>query len=650
MATYLNGAASSRAAKGLSSAIGAFTCVVMISGCGQTDSKDFSTPSHEVDRPTRGTEKWMWSNVSDDSYHGVITPLVGLDNTRYLGSDHELTEWVQGWVDRLDSSIRSEHPEKMANTPKPIAKVIKNGSANAFVAPVPVCYNVKVKLKNGTADDDNTADAVYLDARAGEFSSWPAQYKCVDGADGLAGIRSFIAAYNATSTGCQFSVSTAGVLEGSSECLRSDDLGDVVAAKKVVLLQTANYVTVHTGIFPLMSEEALISVIAHELGHYYRAHVAGSMNDFDFFYTLGQNNGTGRPVAEADKKEMGDNAVAASTLLNATDTYTAFEGQKIRPELFMAIGSVIDTVGSSNSGAAACKSAEEFINSDDFASSMGTYPFANASADLTAAYKEFETKAVACLKALKMASASGTINGTSIGYGKFLSFIEKPVWPSWLGRLSASGRNYVGKMNALAAARAGQNAPAGQTLGDVANVLSKKMKDQDDAGENALKQAHNARLGQYTSEQEADEVAAEWVNDIGISPEHVVDAMRRLGKGSTTSLRGFILGETDCEDLWKRKWMDENGAYFFVPIGDYSEVHHSTCYRMFNLDREIAAHSYQTPANNPPLLSSTAWLALQRRAAGLAESLEDEETSDSHEVADFVKKALGSCPYSHSYH
>jgi hypothetical protein len=648
MAANLTGMNSRNVFGGMITAISAAAIIAMAAGCGRTDDAGISTPSHEVDRPTRGTQNWMWSEVSDSNYHSVITPLVGLDNTRYLNSTHELTAWVQGWVDRIDGKIRSEHPQQMANTPKPIAKVIKNGSANAFVAPVPVCYDVKVKIKGGTPNAANTADAVYLDAKAGEFSSWPAQYKCVGGEDDLAEVKSFVSTFNAASTGCKFSVSTAGVLEGNNECVRADDLGDTVAAKQVVLLQTANYVTVHTGIFPLMSEEALIGVIAHELGHYYRAHVTGAASDFDFFYTLGRNNVTVRPVPEADKKEMGDKAVAASTLLNATDTYTAITGQKIRPELFMAVGSVVSAVADLTGAPAACKTANELIDSDDFVKAMGTYPFAEANADMTDSYQDFETKVEACLKALKMSSGD-TLTGTGIGYRKFLSHIESPVWPTWLGRISDSGRRYVAKMNGLALSRAGQTAPNGQTLADVTAALSKKMKSQDDAGEQALKVAHSSQLGQYTSEQEADEVAAEWVNDIGIAPTHMVDAMRRLGKGSTTSLRGFILGESDCEDLWKRDWMDANGSYFFVPIGDYSEVHHSTCYRMFNLDREIAAHDYETPSVNPPLLSSAAWLDLQRKAAGLAESADSEESTGGHDMAPIMKKALETCTYAQSF-
>ncbi len=618
-------------------------------GCGSSPTD--SDLSHDVDQPTRGTQAWNWSEVSDANYHDVITPLVGLDNSLYLDKDHELTVWTQKWVDLFDSKIRTEHPAKLANTPKPNAKVIKQNSANAFVAPVPVCYNVKVKLKSGTPNAANTADSVYLNATEGEFSAWPDQLTCVAASNDKEEIKSYIASFNASSVGCKFSLSSAGVLEGNAKCALNADLAGAIAADKIVIFQTANYITVHTGIFGLMTEEALIAVIAHELGHYYRSHVAGGMKEFDFFYTLGDGNAAARPVPEADKKALGDAAVAGSTLLNATDSYSAVEGQKIRPELFMAIGSTILSACKTDECPDTCKATLTVMKSADFVSDIATYPFASVTPDLKTSYLDFEEKAVACMGDIKMAAVATTMKPESVGYAKFRSFIESPVWPAWLGRISASGKRFVAQQAKLAAIRAGAAAPAGATLNLVAAGISKDLKAQDDDSETALKTAHSRRLGQYTAEQEADEVAAEWVNDIGVSPKHVVDAMRRLGKGSVTSLRGFILSEQDCEALWKRNWLDDAGKYAFIPVGDYSEVHHSSCYRMFNLDREIAAHRYATPAPAAPLLGESGWRKVQEKAASLSVGLPEDGTAVRPEVVALLKQtSMGSCTYSSSFH
>jgi hypothetical protein len=93
--------------------------------------------------------------------------------------------------------------------------------------------------------------------------------------------------------------------------------------------------------------------------------------------------------------------------------------------------------------------------------------------------------------------------------------------------------------------------------------------------------------------------------------------MHSLGEGSSTYLRGFVLGQEDCDRLWKNDWLDQNGEYYFVPVGDYSEVHHSVCYRMFNLDREIKAHRHEAADVNLPAMGGAQWKRLQDTADSL---------------------------------
>ena len=46
-------------------------------------------------------------------------------------------------------------------------------------------------------------------------------------------------------------------------------------------------------------------------------------------------------------------------------------------------------------------------------------------------------------------------------------------------------------------------------------------------------------------------------------------------------------------------WIDPYGKLDFkiLPVGDYSEVHHSRGYRAFNASREIKAHQYASRAS-----------------------------------------------------
>ena len=160
--------------------------------------------------------------------------------------------------------------------PKPMAKVLKESSANAFVAPVPVCYKLDVKVAGGSANASNTVDTVLMDLSTGELSSLPSEITCYDGPTDVATMKSVVEKHNASGQACQYTVNSSNVLVPDSDCARNADIDGVVKAKQVAILQTANWVTVHAGLFPLMTEEEFASVLAHELGHYYRSHITSS--------------------------------------------------------------------------------------------------------------------------------------------------------------------------------------------------------------------------------------------------------------------------------------------------------------------------------------------------------------------------------------
>jgi hypothetical protein len=53
----------------------------------------------------------------------------------------------------------------------------------------------------------------------------------------------------------------------------------------------------------------------------------------------------------------------------------------------------------------------------------------------------------------------------------------------------------------------------------------------------------------------------------------------------------FEFGYEKCLKLYHRKWRGDDGQVL-VPIGDFSDAHHSRCYRIFNATREIEAHDF----------------------------------------------------------
>lgn len=590
--------------------------LAVIQGCSPT-APAASSVKHDLGHPTRTTSGWNWVAATDDQYENAIAPLFGINAADILPSDSKLTQRIQFWVDKVDAALRADHAQELAGVPKPKAKVIMEKTPNAFIAPAPVCYSVPVKLRSGNPTAANTRDRAIIDPSTGELSDFAAaDYECIE-ATGSASVKTFAQDFNAASPDCKFNVTGSGAsttLVPNSACRISDDLGaDTVLAKKVVLLQTASFVTVHTGIFGIMDEAAFVAVLAHELGHYYRSHVTAHESAFGYYYTLDVSNPDHRPTAEAAMKDYGDKAFAAATLLSGNDYYNLVPDQKHRSELFFATGSLVASVGAASNAPAECKSAATFFKTEGFVTDIDVFPFVGDNNELNNAYKAFETKARACLAKLTV-KASGGVSPSGASWAAFKDLITAPEWPTWLFSLPPSTARQIGALLAVIDSRVGDAPAVGTKWDKVIEVLSQRFADQDAAGILALKTAHEKHVGQYTAEQEADEEAAEWIAKLGFNPGASVDAMHALAIGEPTGLHGMSLGQADCEELWANDWL-KDGVYQFVPVGDFSEVHHSTCYRMFNLEREIAAHQQASSGATLPEHGGQLWKDLQTAAS-----------------------------------
>jgi hypothetical protein len=167
-----------------------------------------------------------------------------------------------------------------------------------------------------------------------------------------------------------------------------------------------------------------------------------------------------------------------------------------------------------------------------------------------------------------------------------------------------------------------------------------------------LAEARASRLGQYTTEQEADELAAEWLDFIGLDPIAASDAFIFLGLTREGGKDDYIIGGKKCKEMRDNDWKDDNGDDIFVPIGDYSEVHHSTCYRAFNASREITAHDYQTTSDSIQAPGIT-WEDIREQARQATEELKlaeekEKENAKTAELSKFLGKhdPAKTCVYS----
>lgn len=100
------------------------------------------------------------------------------------------------------------------------------------------------------------------------------------------------------------------------------------------------------------------------------------------------------------------------------------------------------------------------------------------------------------------------------------------------------------------------------------------------------------RLGYYTYEQEADELALEFLAELGIPTNIGSEAMMRMLKG-TGNVPPTELDYKACSELRANDWLTADKKSVYVPIGNLADPHHSLCYRAYNLDRERKAHCFK---------------------------------------------------------
>jgi len=609
--------------------------------CGAT-GPDASDLKHDADAPIRNSEVSNWALVSDAEYKTYISPLLGLGDN-FLADSHEISVRSQFWVDAIDSNLRRRYPAKLANVPKPVARIISNPSVNAFIAPVPVCVNATVKLGSGTGSQVET---IYFDQGSGGFGSWPAQYDCRDeGQTSTEVLSGLVKSFNAANrTNCKLTLTTergVSTVAADSGCSRDSDVAGVGRAKRLAFMRTAAVVNIYTGLLTAMeTEESFIGVIAHELGHYYRSHITTDDDFYGFFYEMSEHNDDHRPVrGNAAIQALGQKAQLASRAIGGTSSYfKSVSAQKFSSKVYLGIGSFAQDTCAAGTCPAACTELVTFMSGEAHQSATAMFPFRDLSAAGRQSYATFETKATACLGAVAMSTTT---------WDKLLRKVAVPTWPAWIDR--GNYRETINKIQGGIIQFLPRSTPAGtSTVADAFAAMTKDLNAVEARSIIDLKTAFDKRIGQYTAEQEADDASAEWLTHLHIDPKFAGDTQMDLGKwiaskGADKSMP-LDIGYVECERVRKNGWRREDGAYQYIAIGDYDEVHHGFCYRAFNVDREIKAHSYRVdPAGARPQPGGPSWARLKELAEQATEAAAPAPIDNS--AAAILRKLQGrQCP------
>jgi hypothetical protein len=213
--------------------------------------------------------------------------------------------------------------------------------------------------------------------------------------------------------------------------------------------------------------------------------------------------------------------------------------------------------------ATSCGSLVSFLKSRQTTLALGGFPETDLSSAGVEAVKEYDRLLFECAK---------TVNYKEFGFEGLLS---RALPPSFLSKFE-------------------ERSIAPRTLDEELRQISLRIDQFDSEFAKVIQEANEQRLGYYTTEQEADEFAVDWIAAIGIDPVESVRQMMTLGEfvSSRRATKRDELPFAECKAQYLRGWKTESGANSWIPVGRWNDKHHSLCYRAWNLQREIAGHRF----------------------------------------------------------
>jgi hypothetical protein len=626
--------------------------VALMSACGSNNNT--STLQHDNNRPVRDAANWNWKEVSESDQETIV--LAGAAPRGFVPSNSNLVKRSQYWVDRIDASLRANHAAEMAGVPKPKVKLLKVPEFNAFIAGSYSCFNLPLEISGRSGSRDS---GLYIDLSAGgELTRWNDDdpsfpEKCINEPD-RATLVTALAQFNATSSSCKFDVTDTKVVASADCALAADmeDAGGIAAGGKIVIGRTSSWVNIYTGLIEqLPNEEQFVSVISHELGHYYRSHMTSKPSEYGYYYILSDRNPDHKPEARSDLKEFGDEVYQSAEIVNIDPSFAKIDGQQISAKVYLAAGDLARQVCAAGGCTSSCKAVADLVNDSGYKRNNRIYPFGAGAITASIYLSKFEDNAKACLSGLQY-GVNSTITPAMISEA-----IVQPVWFGAADNQDYYPANVKGAIRDILANVAKRSAalPTATTALELVQALGKKLDAQLPRAIELMAQARDQKLGQYTQEQEADELAVEWTTTIGLPPESMVHTnMTMAGMSAEDEMGGLIFGGETCTKLFENNWQDAAGNPVFVPVGDYSEIHHSACFRAFNTQRELLAHSYVQQSGNRPTPPGGAWdlikteaTRVNRRLRQLERSPRANHVTETHTFAKKDQARLDSCVFSH---
>jgi hypothetical protein len=562
--------------------------------------------AHTAERPVTGNSTYFWATTDYDTFRHVAQAAPFKTGTP-LDASSPLPKRLQAWADRIHAEVAKDvrarlHEELVA--PPPVVVVVPATEANAWVSGIPACFTADADLRDiGTpgrpartanlafASFDEIKEAVSLFGAPPPDCAKPENWKSLDEA---------IAFFNASGAKCKLTPSGGGrVKVGGEGCKMQGDAGPT-AAKQLTFYATSPYVHFTTAMIALAKDEhELVGIVAHELGHYYRAHAVSDlvMNRYNYWYEQKERSSAATPRATADSADL-----AARFDRVMPYPMPVVEGQRVSyrltPLLVGELATLLDEAKGRDASFACAPAASRL---GDWRYDFGAFGASFVKKDSAASYLAYEAALLECAPRVKIAVAAGA---STLALAEVRDAIERSAHDF--------ARPEIGE----------------GTLADAIAALHARASTLDKEAGAFLETVRTRRLGKYTAEQEADDFSLEYFARAGLAPRQRIDGyLDLIVAHAADSPERFVannggLDVPACEALVRADFQTTNAAgqkeTAFVPLGNLHDPHHGDCYRLFNMSRELAAHRFRAGAAPPSFAG--AWADVRREAQRLTDA------------------------------
>lgn len=530
MGTWLAGARAMRSAMRVL-AVGLLGGIVHCSPAG--DEPLTAGDAHTAKELVWNNDVFQWASTTREEFE-----LVNPRQPEVFPADDPATRRLQEWANRLHEAAKAmvlEQTGQALAAPPPMIRIAHGGAPNGWVSPIPACLEPTrpdparpvVELARGWLMPQATCLVP---------SNWPVG--AAEWFDNLGICRLGNASTPASGAPC-----------------------DRVGVQAPAIRAVSPFVHIAAGSVKKLSEATVVATIAHELGHYYRAHSStGHTHQYEFWFDR-EHHEPRRPVPAPDQEEM------SVVYAWAAGPKAIIAGQRLHPGL---VRSAV-LWGEPLAHTEVCKEAGDALQ--NLPSSIVTAIMTGGRIVDGAAYLAAEAKLMDCAQDLALDQ----------------TIAESLGWP-------LPGNLFDSLFSSA-------------TLGEALTVMTAQAAELDQRAAAVTERLERNQIGLYTREQEADDIALELSARVGITPGQVIDGtfekMRVREAEDVEAFPGLNNGMTteQCRALYLQDFPT------YVPIGDPSNLHHAYCYRAFNMAREAASHHYEVAPELPELAPS--WAELQ---------------------------------------